>query len=220
MAHEPGFPYSLLRFIIIHWQFFPFFSSGRFLSSSKPLPSLLSKHHLASTHVHNGRTYVPLPLPQVRCGCVAFRGGGDREETNSHGGTRPKTNMLTPCSILPVNDFRTARVAEVLSDFQAIQYYIAASPVNPSNMDDYYTEGWTALRQCNLDGQRILNCGADTSVPETSGGPEEQAKAELKQSVRSTLPPPSPSSTSSSHASPGSPHGPRAAGDVSRWRMA
>lgn len=53
-------------------------------------------------------------------------------------------------------------------------------------MDDYYTEGWTALRQCNIDGQRILNCGADTSVPEASGGPEEQAKAELKQSVKTS----------------------------------
>lgn len=73
-------------------------------------------------------------------------------------------------------------MAEVLSDFQSIQYYIAAAPVDPSNMDDYYTEGWATLRQCNLDGQRILNCGADTAVPEASG-PEEQARAELKQSV-------------------------------------
>ncbi|ROV98818.1 hypothetical protein VPNG_08420 [Cytospora leucostoma] len=80
-----------------------------------------------------------------------------------------------------LNDFRTARVAEVLSDFHSIQYCITAFPVDPPDMDDYYTEGWTALRQCHLDGQRILNCGADTSVPETSGGPEEQAKAELKQ---------------------------------------
>ncbi|KAL2278916.1 hypothetical protein FJTKL_14082 [Diaporthe vaccinii] len=80
-----------------------------------------------------------------------------------------------------LNDFRTVRVAEVLSDFQSIQYFIAAAPVDPPNMNDYYTEGWAALRQCNLDGQRILNCGADTSVPETSGGPDEQAKAELKQ---------------------------------------
>lgn len=83
--------------------------------------------------------------------------------------------------LLLVNDFRTARVAEILSDFQNIQYYIAAAPVDPLNMDDYYTEGWATLRQCNLDGQRILNCGADTSIPETSGGPDEQAKAELKQ---------------------------------------
>ncbi|KAJ4423675.1 hypothetical protein N0V82_001698 [Gnomoniopsis sp. IMI 355080] len=72
------------------------------------------------------------------------------------------------------------RVAEVLADFQSIQYYIASAPVDPANMDDYYTEGWSTLRQCNLDGQRILNCGADTRVPETSGGPDEQAKAELK----------------------------------------
>ena len=85
--------------------------------------------------------------------------------------------------LLLVNDFRTVRVAEVLSDFQSIQYFIAAAPVDPPNMNDYYTEGWAALRQCNLDGQRILNCGADTSVPEASGGPDEQAKAELKQSV-------------------------------------
>ncbi|PSR98955.1 hypothetical protein BD289DRAFT_361686 [Coniella lustricola] len=80
-----------------------------------------------------------------------------------------------------VNNFRTARVAEILGDFQNIQYYIAAAPIDPPNMDDYYTEGWATLRQCNMDGQRILNCGADTSVPVTSGGPEEQAKAELKQ---------------------------------------
>ena len=82
-----------------------------------------------------------------------------------------------------VNEYRTARVAEVLSDFQNIQYYIAAAPVDPLNMDDYYTEGWAALRQCNLDGQHILNCGADTSVPQARGGPEEQAKAELQQFV-------------------------------------
>ena len=38
------------------------------------------------------------------------------------------------------------------------------------------------LRQCALDGQHILNCGADTSVPQVSvGGAEEQAKAELLQ---------------------------------------
>lgn len=80
-----------------------------------------------------------------------------------------------------VNDYRTARVAEILSDFQSIQYFIAAAPVDPINTDDYYTDGWATLRQCFLDGQRILDCGADTSVPEASGGPDEQAKAELKQ---------------------------------------
>ncbi|KAJ4302425.1 hypothetical protein N0V88_002569 [Collariella sp. IMI 366227] len=79
-----------------------------------------------------------------------------------------------------MSDGRT-RVAELLSDFRTLQYYIAAAPCNPDNMDDYYTEGLAALRQCAIDGQFILNCAADVTVPRTSGGPNEQAKAELKQ---------------------------------------
>ena len=54
-------------------------------------------------------------------------------------------------------------------------------------MDDYYTEGWAALRQCAIDGQHILDCAADITVPQAIGGPEEQAKAELKQYVLSLL---------------------------------
>ncbi|AEO57105.1 hypothetical protein MYCTH_2117668 [Thermothelomyces thermophilus ATCC 42464] len=80
-----------------------------------------------------------------------------------------------------LNEYRTARVAELLSDFRTLQYYIAAAPCNPPNMDDYYTEGWAELRQCAIDGQHILNCAADITVPRANGGPEEQAKAELKQ---------------------------------------
>ncbi|KAL2158234.1 hypothetical protein VTH06DRAFT_4554 [Thermothelomyces fergusii] len=80
-----------------------------------------------------------------------------------------------------LNDFRRARVAELLADFRTLQYYIAAAPCNPPNMDDYYTEGWAELRQCAVDGQHILNCAADVTVPCANGGPEEQAKAELQQ---------------------------------------
>ncbi|KAI5462631.1 hypothetical protein BGZ63DRAFT_219909 [Mariannaea sp. PMI_226] len=79
------------------------------------------------------------------------------------------------------NEYRTARVGEVLADFRTLQYYIAAAPVNPQDSSEYYTEGWAALRQCSLDGQHILEVAADTSVPEASGGEEEQTKAELKQ---------------------------------------
>ncbi|KAK7423150.1 hypothetical protein QQX98_001226 [Neonectria punicea] len=79
------------------------------------------------------------------------------------------------------NEYRTARVAEVLSDFRTLQYYIAAAPVDPQDTADYYTEGWAALRQCSLDGQHILECAADTSVPSAAGGEDEQYKAELKQ---------------------------------------
>jgi hypothetical protein len=83
-------------------------------------------------------------------------------------------------------------VAELLSDFRTLQYYIAAAPCNPTDMDDYYTEGWAALRQCALDGQHILNCAADVTVPRATGGPDEQVKAELKQCVvLFSIPPPS-----------------------------
>ena len=81
-----------------------------------------------------------------------------------------------------VNGYRTARVAEVLEDFRTLQYYIAAAPTEPPNADDHYTEGWAALRQCAIDGQRILECAADTRVP-SADGEEEQYKAELKQYV-------------------------------------
>lgn len=79
-----------------------------------------------------------------------------------------------------LNPYRAARVAQILDDFRTLQYYIAAAPVEPTNAEDYYTEGWAALRQCSIDGQNILECAADTSVPNASGH-EEQEKAELKQ---------------------------------------
>lgn len=82
-----------------------------------------------------------------------------------------------------VNYQRTARVADLLSDFRNLQLYIADVPVDPENQDDYYTEGWAALRQCSIDGQHILNCAAETRVPRVRGGPEEQDKAELQQYV-------------------------------------
>ncbi|KAH6627194.1 hypothetical protein B0J18DRAFT_465138 [Chaetomium sp. MPI-SDFR-AT-0129] len=79
------------------------------------------------------------------------------------------------------NNYRTARVAELLADFRTLQYYIAAADCNPADMDDYYTEGWAQLRQCALDGQHILNCAADVTVPRANGGPDEQERAELMQ---------------------------------------
>ncbi len=93
--------------------------------------------------------------------------------------TTPST--LTNLSWHLVNEYRSIRAGEVLGDFRTLQYYIAAAPTDPPNMDDYYTEGWAALRQCAIDGQHILDCAADVSVPRTTGGPEEQAKAELAQ---------------------------------------
>ncbi|KAK2056675.1 hypothetical protein LY76DRAFT_143716 [Colletotrichum caudatum] len=85
------------------------------------------------------------------------------------------------------NEYRKERVAQVLADFHTLQYYITAAPTQPANMEDYWTEGWAVIRQCSLDGQHILNCGADTSVPQASGGLAEQEKAELKQCLLDAL---------------------------------
>lgn len=98
----------------------------------------------------------------------------------------PDTCTFAPASLgltrSAVNEYRTARVAEVLEDFRVVQYYIAAVPSEPENPEDYYLDGYAVLRQCAIDGQHILNCAADTSVPSASSE-EEQMKAELKQWV-------------------------------------
>lgn len=90
---------------------------------------------------------------------------------------------MGPANIMirSVNEYRTARVAEVLDDFRTLQYHIAAAPADPPNTEDHFTEGWAALRQCALDGRHILDCAADISVPVAAGGPEEQTRAELQQ---------------------------------------
>lgn len=77
-------------------------------------------------------------------------------------------------------------MAEILADFRTLQYYIAAAPVDPEDQTVYWTDGWALLRQCAIDGQHILNCAADVSVPQTTGGEIEQDFAELKQYVNSS----------------------------------
>lgn len=93
----------------------------------------------------------------------------------------PLLLTFLPLTPLKVNEQRTIRVADLLSDFRNLQYYIASAPSDPPSQDDYYTEGWAALRQCSIDGQHILNCAAETRVSRVRGGVEEQNKAELVQ---------------------------------------
>ncbi|RDA92540.1 hypothetical protein CP533_4171 [Ophiocordyceps camponoti-saundersi (nom. inval.)] len=71
--------------------------------------------------------------------------------------------------------------SEILADFRTLQLYIVSAPDSPQNAADTHTAGWTALRQSAIDGHDILECVADTSVPVTQGGEQEQNKAELKQ---------------------------------------
>ncbi|KHN94322.1 uncharacterized protein MAM_07851 [Metarhizium album ARSEF 1941] len=80
-----------------------------------------------------------------------------------------------------LNECRRARVAELLDDFRTLQHHITDAPSYPGYGDDFYSDGWTTLRQCAVDGRHILECAADTRVPVANGGQEEQTKAELKQ---------------------------------------
>lgn len=87
----------------------------------------------------------------------------------------------TDTKTFTVNECRTARVAELLDDFRTLQHCITDAPSSPRYADDYFLDGWATLRQCAIDGHRILECAADTGVPLVNGGQEEQTKAELKQ---------------------------------------
>ena len=71
-------------------------------------------------------------------------------------------------------------MAELLEDFRLLQYYITAVPVDPVNFEDYFTEGWAALRQCAIDGHHIVYCAADCTVTQGTDGEAEQDKAELQ----------------------------------------
>lgn len=119
----------------------------------------------------------PLPCPTLHPSVLARRSPDD-----------PSDVCCLTVPVSPVNEYRMARVAELLCDFTELQYIITSVPVDPDNSEDYYTEGWAAMRQCMLDGQHILDTGADTSVPGASGGSAEQEKAELKQCVSAPTP--------------------------------
>lgn len=96
-----------------------------------------------------------------------------QQEPSSH-------QLLTPAFFL-VNDYRTTRVAEVLSDFRVLQHQIASLPANPPNEADYYSEGWTVMRQCSADGVHILQCSEDVAIPQIFDTEVEQQKLELSQ---------------------------------------
>lgn len=98
----------------------------------------------------------------------------------SHITSSPKS-PFQPLTPLAVNEERAIRVANLISDFRSLQHHIASISPTPPHPDDYYAEGYSALRQCTLDGQHILNVAADTRVPRARGGSEEQEKAELAQ---------------------------------------
>ncbi|OAA57714.1 hypothetical protein ISF_06955 [Cordyceps fumosorosea ARSEF 2679] len=78
-----------------------------------------------------------------------------------------------------LNEFRTHRVADVLSDFCNLQRCIASANTTAPSQADYFSPAWTLLRQCATDGQFILDCSADVSRP-VGRTEHEQQKLELQ----------------------------------------
>ncbi|OAA72634.1 hypothetical protein LEL_08418 [Akanthomyces lecanii RCEF 1005] len=78
-----------------------------------------------------------------------------------------------------LNEYRIARVAEVLSDFRDLQHCIASGNVSAPCEADHFTPAWTLLRQCVAEGQFILECSADISYP-VGQNEHEQKKLELQ----------------------------------------
>jgi len=54
-----------------------------------------------------------------------------------------------------VNEIRAMRISELISDFRAIQTYIAAIRTRPS-AEAYHEEGYVLLRRCVTEAQALL----------------------------------------------------------------
>ncbi|KAF2475349.1 uncharacterized protein BDR25DRAFT_101984 [Lindgomyces ingoldianus] len=77
-----------------------------------------------------------------------------------------------------LNDARAIRIAEIMTDFRNLQYYLSQLHATPT-AEEYYLEGYSLLRQCTLEAQAILDApfSAGTTSP---GGDPEREKAQLK----------------------------------------
>ncbi|KAM3426160.1 hypothetical protein MY4824_010085 [Beauveria thailandica] len=90
------------------------------------------------------------------------------------------SNLVDACLDMgDLNEYRITRVAEVLSDFRDLQYYITSANTNAPSQTEYYTPAWNLLRQCLADGKFILDCSADVSLP-VGRNEHEQKKLELQ----------------------------------------
>lgn len=75
--------------------------------------------------------------------------------------------------LLLVNDARAIRVAEIMSDFRNLQYYL--SQLRPTPMaEEYYLEGYSLLRQCSAEAQTILATPFAATSGATGGDPERE----------------------------------------------
>ena len=77
-----------------------------------------------------------------------------------------------------VNDARAIRVAEIMTDFRNLQYYLNQLQPRPT-AEEYYLEGYSLLRECSAEAQTILEApfAANNGAP---GGDPELEKQQLR----------------------------------------
>ncbi|KAF2119437.1 hypothetical protein BDV96DRAFT_610453 [Lophiotrema nucula] len=76
------------------------------------------------------------------------------------------------------NDARAIRVAEIMTDFRNLQYYLSQLRATPT-AEEYYLEGYSLLRQCSTEAQQILEAPFSAGRTSPNGDPERE-KAQLK----------------------------------------
>ncbi|KAF2682922.1 hypothetical protein K458DRAFT_48096 [Lentithecium fluviatile CBS 122367] len=77
-----------------------------------------------------------------------------------------------------LNDARAIRIAEIMTDFRNLQYYLSQLRATPT-AEEYYLEGYSLLRQCSAEAQAILETpfAANSGAP---GGDPEREKQQLR----------------------------------------
>jgi hypothetical protein len=79
----------------------------------------------------------------------------------------------------PDNNARAMRVAEIMTDFRNLQYYIAQVQANPPP-EDYYLEGYTLLRACITEAQAVLASPYAYGTATHPQGDPESEKSQLQ----------------------------------------
>jgi hypothetical protein len=77
------------------------------------------------------------------------------------------------------NNARAMRVAEIMTDFRNLQYYLSQIQASPTP-EDYYLEGYQLLRACIAEAQAALASPYSYSPAQNPDGDAEIEKAQLR----------------------------------------
>ncbi|ORY14088.1 hypothetical protein BCR34DRAFT_480055 [Clohesyomyces aquaticus] len=90
----------------------------------------------------------------------------------------PCSKHLAKIPLPTVNDARAIRIAEIMTDFRNLQYYLNQLRATPT-AEEYYLEGYSLLRQCTAEAHAILDAPFSAGTTSPDGDPERE-KAQLR----------------------------------------